>query len=199
MTLTDSSSDTEKASSATPSPAMIVSVVEAASVKVVDALPRGIPRDTKSRTITLQRGDILSIIRAGFDGAEAIKTHVGNMPGNLSKRRTKAARSSLSEDSLVTPIEPNDGFDGSNSTSNTRPNRFARLRDNRFLRATQDQQGKGTRTPSKRPRLGANLSHNIGNRRPEWQTKSKLDTMEPGQGDQENQQILDGQSDLFNL
>lgn len=104
--------------------------------------------------------------------------------GDLGRNRNSIVRSSLSEDSIASAGEPSIELDGSSSGSDPRLNRFSRLRDNRFLRVNRRPQTEAIRTPPKRQRLGADLSHNVGSRCTEAQTQSKLELLE---SDRENQ------------
>lgn len=183
------SSDTEKAASPAPSRVhTLVYVVEPARIMVMDASPSGTPRSARPRVMTLQKGDCLSVQQASIlDNSEPAKRNKepAKMPGGLGRSRKNAmVRSSLSEDSTASAGEASIELDGGSSGSGPRSNRFSRLRDNRFHRAGRRPDTEAVRTPPKRPRLGADLDHNVGSRITKVQTQAKLKMLE---SDQENQ------------
>lgn len=157
---------------------------------VVDAWPSGILRDELPRAVVLHKGDLLSVRRAPGDDDHAKAPGTGQVAVGLGPdRRRNAVRLSLSEDSIPSGTEPSEGLDGNSSSSGARPNRFARLRDNRFLRVGRRPQKEAVRSPPKKPRLGATLSHNVGSRTEVVQTQAKIEILQP---DKENQEPVEG-------
>lgn len=146
--------------------------------------------------MTLKRGDLLSIKRVTEDEALQMVKAEGT-PVGLGEGKDRNMTVDFPEDSPASASDSIIELDGSCSSSpsgDARPNRFARLRDNRFLRASRRPQKEVIRSPPKKPRLGANLSHNVGSRRIQAQTPSKLAMWEL---DQENQASVEGGDLVF--
>lgn len=166
---------------------------------VVSASPTiGTLRCEWPQRMTLKKGDVLSVKRAAKDDGHhhpapdvEMKVEEATGPAGLDKKGKGKSRRNidvvLSEaGSSTSGNESTLALDGSSSSTpiHARPDRFARFRDNRFLRASRHPQKDAVRSPLKKPRLGANLNRIVSLRRVEAQTLSKLEMWE---SDQENQ------------
>lgn len=165
----NSSSDTEKPPTPGLPRALMVSVVETASLTVVDASPIGTPLEQWPRIITLKRGDIISVRRATIDDD-------GQTPQNKAYREVEMKNTRLSWEKESPKVRRKSGHNDGSITG-IRANRFLRLRDNRFLRPDLDQHMKeAIRSPPKKERQDTPSSHKAGPRRTYRHQVSKFET-----------------------